>query len=191
MAAREKEDLVLLYFSGHGITIDGGELFLAMANTKRDVFESTALPTKFVLKSLRLCKARRQIVLLDCCYSGAFLKGHISKADDTVNSTALFKIDDVFGRGQAILTACDDIQYAWEGGELTKNNSIGSLFTQAMIEGLSTGDADLDSDGDISVEELHTYVFRYLQDKKSLQNPRKWIADAQGEIIIAKIRAER
>jgi uncharacterized caspase-like protein len=40
---RRRDDLTLLYFTGHGLKDDQGRLYLAMTNTKRDDLLFTAL----------------------------------------------------------------------------------------------------------------------------------------------------
>ena len=45
---RAKDDLVLLYFSGHGITDDNNHLYFATRLTSKDGFEATAVPARFV-----------------------------------------------------------------------------------------------------------------------------------------------
>ncbi|MBE9007637.1 caspase family protein [Fortiea sp. LEGE XX443] len=50
---RTKGDLVLLYFSGHGIKDDTGKLYLATSLTRKNaqgrLIKSTAVPASFVL----------------------------------------------------------------------------------------------------------------------------------------------
>src|SRR4051794_17928619 len=41
-ADRRRDDLLLLYFSGHGLKDDSGRLFLAMSNTERRLLNATA-----------------------------------------------------------------------------------------------------------------------------------------------------
>ena len=55
------------------------------------------------------CRAQQKVVLLDCCYSGAFEKGRVVRADKQVNAT------EFFGRGNVVITASDAMQYAFEG----------------------------------------------------------------------------
>jgi len=110
---RKREDLVLLYFSGHGLKNDSNNLYFAMTDTRRRYLEATAVSSRFVHEMMQNSSARQQIVLLDCCFSGAFPRGCTFRADETIGSGQYF---DVKGTGQAILTASDDMQYAFEGG---------------------------------------------------------------------------
>src|SRR5689334_19522446 len=68
-------DLLLLHFSGHGLKSESGELFLAAANTRLDRLRATAVPADFVQQCMRDSRSRRIVLLLDCCYGGAFPQG--------------------------------------------------------------------------------------------------------------------
>ena len=94
---RKRDDLVLLYFSGHGLKDDSNNLYLVMTDTERRYLEATAVSSRFVREMMQNCSARRQIVLLDCCFSGAFPRGWTFRADETIGSGHYF---DVKGIGQ-------------------------------------------------------------------------------------------
>ena len=42
-AAPHRDDLTLLYFTGHGVKDDEGRLYLAMTNTRREALMFTAI----------------------------------------------------------------------------------------------------------------------------------------------------
>lgn len=73
---RGEDDVVVVYYTGHGV-LDGTELLLPMSDTTADV-EFTALPaaelTGRLLKGDAV-KVRRMLVILDTCYSGAAMAG--------------------------------------------------------------------------------------------------------------------
>lgn len=177
---RKQDDLLLLYFSGHGIKDEAGHLYLAMSDTKRKLLRSTAIPASFINESMRRSRSQRQILLLDCCYSGAFARGMVVKADQDVGTGEHFK-----GRGRIILTASDSMQYAFEE-DIVKGKGIRSIFTRTLVEGLETGKADIDQDGYISIDDLYMYIYENITDKLPEQEPRKWMLDIQGEIFIAR-----
>ncbi|MGW0838079.1 caspase family protein [Streptomyces prunicolor] len=66
------DDLTLLYFTGHGLKDDEGGLHLAAADTRRDNLLFTALSAGRIDQAMTTCMSRRQVLILDCCYSGAF-----------------------------------------------------------------------------------------------------------------------
>jgi uncharacterized caspase-like protein len=72
---RRREDLVLLYFSGHGILDESARLYFATEDTRVDRPLSTAVPAAFVNEPMGECLSRRQVLMLDCCNSGAFRAG--------------------------------------------------------------------------------------------------------------------
>ncbi|WP_250635695.1 caspase family protein [Nostoc piscinale] len=43
-----RDDLVLFFFSGHGITNDEGHLYLTTRNTVKDYFKSTSVDANFI-----------------------------------------------------------------------------------------------------------------------------------------------
>ena len=49
---RRRGDLLLLYYSGHGIKDDFGDLYLAVKDTETDFLGSTALKATFVREQL-------------------------------------------------------------------------------------------------------------------------------------------
>ena len=72
---KKPDDLVLLYFSGHGVLDDRGRLYLALKDTQVNLLKATSIPSSFVADEMDSCRSRRQILVLDCCHSGAFARG--------------------------------------------------------------------------------------------------------------------
>ncbi len=158
-ANRNKEDLVLLFFSGHGIKDQSGNLYLAAHNTRKEnekLVEPTAVAATYIQDKMNSLESRskRQIIILDCCFSGAFAQGMKVKDDDSIPIK-----EQLGGEGRAILTSSTSTQYSFEheGFDL-------SLYTHFLHEGLKTGLADLDRDGYISIDELHQYVSEKVQE---------------------------
>src|SRR5438105_12686393 len=81
-SGRNRDDLLLLYFSGHGLKEDDGRLYLATIDTERGLPLATTVPASFVNDAMSACQSRRQVLILDCCHSGAFATGMIPKAVD-------------------------------------------------------------------------------------------------------------
>jgi DNA-binding CsgD family transcriptional regulator len=177
-ANRSREDLLLIHVSAHGIKDDDGRLFFAASNTQKQWLGSTAVAAAWFNELMDRCRARSIVLLLDCCYSGAFMPG--SKSDEGVHLKEKFE-----GRGRAILTASNAIEYAWEGEELSGSGRP-SVFTQAIVEGLATGDADRDGDGIISIDELYDYTYERVQRKKQAQTPQKWTLGIERNLYVAR-----
>src|SRR3954462_3833161 len=134
-ATCRRDDLTLLYFSGHGLKDDDGRLYLAMSNPRRDSLLFTGLPAAAISDAMDGCPSRRKVLILDCCYSGAFPAGRTAKADPAVHTLERFQ-----GKGRAVLTASDSTSYSFEGDEVSGTGNR-SVFTRYLVEAIRSGAA--------------------------------------------------
>ncbi|MCW2849709.1 MAG: caspase family protein [Marmoricola sp.] len=175
------EDLALVYLSCHGLVDARRRLYFAAADTLKDRLASTGVEARWLLDQLEECRARRQVVILDCCFSGAFATG--TKGDDTVElGTQLLGQ----GRGRIVLTASRATEYSFEGTPTEASGSPGSVFTAALASGIRTGVADTDNDGYISVDDAYAYAFDAMRSAGAQQTPQRWLYGAEGDIVLAK-----
>lgn len=182
---KNSDDLLLLYFSGHGVRDDQGSLYLAATNTVRTRLRSTAIKSDFIREAMDQCPTRRQVLILDCCNSGAFTQGTKGSTGLSVGTATAFE----GGFGRIILTASDATQYAWEGDKVI-GGTENSLFTHFLVKGLK-GEADNDGNGFITVDELYDYAFEQVKLATPKQTPSKFSSKQQGEIILRQnIRLE-
>jgi CheY-like chemotaxis protein len=137
----------------------------------------------FLRDQLNRSRAGTIIVLLDCCYSGAFVPG--IRGDPDLHLGEQLRAD-ASGRGRVVITATDAVQYAREADGSTDNKGLGG-FTSALIYGLRTGEADLDADGAVSVQELFEYLEQKVRQITTEQKPRIWEFDVQGPIWVARV----
>ena len=68
------------------------------------------------------------MLLLDCCFSGSVPFGARPRAADTVDAQHQLE-----GRGRAVITASNAMEYAYEGDQLTGRGQP-SVFTEAVVE---------------------------------------------------------
>jgi uncharacterized caspase-like protein len=175
-----KEDLTLLFFSGHGIKDDRGRLYFATPLTRKnsngDLVKATAVPAGFVQDIMSQSRCNRQVVILDCCFSGAFAEGMTAKDDGVVDVQS-----QLGGEGRAVLTSSTSTQYSFEqqGAEL-------SVYTRFIVEGIETGIADTDNDGFIAVDELHDYARKKVQDMSPAMKPKIYAVEEGFRIFLAK-----
>ncbi len=186
------DDVLLLHFSGHGLKSESGELFFAAPNTRPNRLGSTAVSADFVQRCMRTSRSRSVVLLLDCCYGGAFGQGSTVRAAGDVNVLDSFPQGrSGGGRGRAVITASNAMQYAFEGDRLADDqHRRPSVFTSALVEGLSTGDADRDEDGWVSLDELYDYVFDKVQEQNPHQTPSRHF-ELEGELYVARSRRRR
>jgi Caspase domain len=179
-----REDVLLLHIACHGVKDDDGNLYFATVDTDTSDLLTTAISAEFVKQLLDRTSSRRIVLLLDCCYSGAFARG--TRGDPNVQVLERLRRDreQFDGRGRAVLTASNAMEYAWEGDDI-QGEGVPSVFTGAVISGLETGDADGDGDGQISVDDLYEYVLEKVRASGARQTPNKLI-QLQGELVLAR-----
>ena len=176
-----RDDLLVLFFSGHGIKDESGNLYLATRATRKNerggLIRSTAIAARFVQEIMSDSRARRQVVILDCCFSGAFGEGLLAKDDSSVDVRR-----QLGGEGRVVLTSSTSTQYSFE-----QQGSDLSIYTRYLVEGIETGAADLDEDDVISVDELHEYANIKVQKAAPAMKPEIYTVKEGYKIIIAKV----
>lgn len=163
-----KDDLVMIYFAGHGasevdqrgIERDGLSKYLVPVDADPDDLYSTALPMDEMQNVLARIEAERITVFLDACYSGAAGgRTFASTKTRTVN------VDDIFldrltrSKGRAIVTASRPSELSIELAELGHG-----IFTYYLVRGLQ-GYADTNRDGIVSLQELYEYLAQEVSRK--------------------------
>ena len=156
-----KEDMVIIYFAGHGATErdtmspdgDGLEKYLLPVDAAPEDLYATALPMRELSHIFNRLRADRLVFIADACYSGATGGRTVS-----ITSGLRARISDKFldrissGKGRVILTASGANEVSSEKPEFKHG-----VFTHFLIQGLE-GAADADRDGLITVDEIYSYV---------------------------------
>jgi DivIVA domain-containing protein len=179
LGERHPDDLVVVYLSCHGLKDLRRRLYFAASDTSKTLLASTGIDSTWVMEQMDQCRARSQILILDCCFSGAFALGF--KGDDEMRLDELMPI----GRGRAILTASNAREYSFEGTPV-EGSLPNSVFTGVLLEGLRSGAADSNGDGFITVDEAYEYAFREVRAKGVNQTPQKWLSGGEGELFLAR-----
>ena len=177
---RQPDDLLLLFFSGHGVKDESRDLYFATCNTRKDqrgeLIKSTAVPASFVRNCLKRSKSKRQVVILDCCFSGAF-GDLVAKDDSDVDLESQLGTE-----GGVVLTSSSSLQYSFE-----QEGSDLSIYTRYLVEGIRTGAADQDGDGAVSVDELHQFASKKVQEAAPAMTPKIIVLKDEGyKIKLAK-----
>lgn len=178
---RSPDDLLVVYLSCHGLVDARRRLYFAATDTLKNRLAATGVEAQWLLDQLEDCRARRQVVILDCCFSGAFATA--AKGDTDLALGERFHGQ---GRGRVVLTASRATEYSFEGEPLADSAMTGSVFTSALVAGLRTGAADLDRDGYVSVDDAYTYAFDRIQATDAQQTPQRWLYGAEGTILLAR-----
>jgi uncharacterized caspase-like protein len=170
-------DLILVYLSCHGVLDSRNRLYYTATDTERNALSVTAVSAAWLNDQLEECRAKQQIMILDCCHSGAFAEGR--KGGEALGLQERFQ-----GRGRMVLTASRSTEYSFEGTHAL-GDPVSSLFTRTLVDGILTGEADHDRDGLITVAELYGFVYDALRASGAQQTPSLWSYGAEGNLLVA------
>ena len=148
-----KDDLVLIYFAGHGAE-SNGNFYLKPADVKSDPseMEASSVDNRWVLEEISRYSAPT-LYFLDASYPS---KG--DAAATTIGNANMDAVTTDFGK---VIDSDDDIRIFVSSTSSKQKSNVatdkGSVFTSAMLEGLD-GKADKNANGLVTVEELGDYV---------------------------------
>lgn len=131
-----ENDVVLFYFSGHGLVKSTGGYIVTTDAEKYD----EGISMEDILKYANQSKARDKIIILDCCHSGNF---------GTINYD---------GTNQALSQLCDGLSVltSSRGNEFSIEVDGAGVFTSLLLDALDGGAADLR--GNITPGSVYAYI---------------------------------
>jgi len=129
------------------------------------------------LAYMRASQSQHQLLILDCCFSGAFAEGMGAKDDGAID------LEGFGGKGKAVLTSSASIETssAPEAGDDL------SMYTRFFVEGIRTGAADLQQRGFVDAKDLHLYVESRLQELAPAMSPQLIAIGAGREIRLSRV----
>ena len=181
---RDPDDFLLLYYSGHGILARGNRLFLATPGSDLDKPQVRGVSAREIREQMDQSRAERQVMVLDCCHSGAF-------ADGAKGAVATAVTEDTFdsaSAGRFVLAAADALQFAWDGDKLREGETAErklSKFTSWIVDGLGRGEA-APNDEQITMDALFRYVSRRARADGSPAVPQRYVDRDTGDLVIAR-----
>ncbi|GAX39609.1 WD-40 repeat-containing protein [Tolypothrix sp. NIES-4075] len=174
----QETDRVLFYFAGHGIALDaldsadGPTGFLVPQDARMDN-DSSLLPMKRLHDALIKLPCRHILIILDCCFAGAF---RWAGNRDAVRQNKVYR--ERYDRfisscAQQVITSAGDDEKAADSlyrfgqrNEDSKNSPFAELLLKALC-----GEADFSKDGVITATEIYVYIHGELGKTSVKQTP--------------------
>jgi hypothetical protein len=160
-AEAKSTDVLVFYYSGHGLRSTSNQLFLCANDTEVDYLNSTAIGSTWLNDTMANSASSTIVVVLDCCHSGAFKGG-----------------------GEAPLPAGRFVLMSSRPSELatdTTDPNRPSLFTSHLAEGLAGAAA---AHAEITVDDVYQYAYDRIVGY-GRQHP-QFHGKGQGRLIIAR-----
>ncbi|MGI8500579.1 MAG: eIF2A-related protein [Hassallia sp.] len=174
----QETDRVLFYFAGHGIasdaldSTDGPTGFLVPQDAHMDN-DSSMLPMKRLHDALIKLPCRHILIILDCCFAGAF---RWAGNRDAVRQNKVYR--ERYDRfisscAQQVITSAGDDEKAADSlyrfGQRNEDSG-NSPFAELLLTALS-GKADFSTDGVITATEIYVYIHGELGKTSAKQTP--------------------
>jgi uncharacterized caspase-like protein len=137
---RDPRDISLLYFAGHGhVELTGGYLMASDSETGND-----GISMNDILVMANRSPSANNIIILDCCHSGAFGRNPMDRNLTEINE------------GVTILAASAENQYAVE-----KNGA--GIFTKLLVHALDGGAASIL--GEVTPANIYGYIDKSMGER--------------------------
>lgn len=175
------DDVVWIFVSGHGLLDKDYEYYLATYEVDFGNPSAKGLRYEELEELLESVPARQRLLMIDACHSGEIDKEEIAQASQTeslqkeglkfrnfgtniknknvglANSYELSKqlfTDLRKGVGATVLSAAAGVELAQESDKWQNG-----AFTYCLLQGLQSGQADINKDGVVMLSELQKYLY--------------------------------
>ncbi|MEM7133594.1 MAG: caspase family protein [Chloroflexota bacterium] len=180
----DSESTVIIYFSGHGYEVNtgiGSLYFLMPYGYDISKLPSTAINETELTAKLAAIKAKKMLVLFDCCHAGGFGDTIVQEKSPVIQFTKAPIPQEaadalVQGSGRVIISSCRREEKSYTGDPY-------SQFTQALAEAFS-GKGTSRLDGFVKAADLAMYTAKTVpHHTNNKQNPILNFKDADNFIV--------
>jgi len=167
------DDLILVYFAGHGRETNGKSVLAPLDSTLNSL-PVTGIPISNIRDLLENCRASQKVLILDACHSGG--------GRDVATMSERFYRSLVSGHGLYTIASCDIGQISYEWPE-KRHGIFTYYFTEAIRQIVSTEGNDI-----VTLDHVYEWTRKAIGDwttiKRLNQEPVR-ICHLTGDIIIA------
>lgn len=151
----DENDMVMLYYSGHGIK--GSLLPIDYDGFNNKLYHDD------IIELMETSKAKHKLCMIDACYAGSMLE---AKADLSAAINVYYGALDKERGGTAMILSCKEREVSLEDSGLRQG-----IFSHYLMKGLK-GQADANNNNLVTVQELFNYIKNQVGlYTNSVQNP--------------------
>ena len=159
----QPEDLVILSLAMHGLLDQSGEdLYFLTHDTDPNFPEDDGISRHDLLRQIRKSKARKIVLFLDACHTGAFSSASSLVAMRAANAADVNRLLSAMGKAQtgvAVFSSSSAAERSQEGEKFCGGHGA---FTCGLLTGLR-GSADENGNGLIEIRELFDHTYRTVK----------------------------
>ncbi|HMV46978.1 MAG TPA: caspase family protein [Blastocatellia bacterium] len=174
------DDLLLFYYSGHGAA-DEQDTYLVSHSGYLKSLNKYAVKLSHILELMRQSTARKKVVILDACKSGADVR---SKDSPLMSEQFIANVYDN-SAGIMIFASCQKGERSY-----LDDSKKQSIFTHYLLEALRQRES-LNEGKFLTVTDVYTRVLNdvveWAKENHTIQTPTRW-NEAIGEFILADFR---
>lgn len=182
-AAIEPDDLLLFYFSGHGVKSDKDYLLpIGATATRPEILEATAMGVDYLIDMLEKTTCKNIVMFIDACREQFGRKSVVSISAETMKSLERSGIVTIF--------SCDPSDFSYEIKELQHG-----AFTYCLLDAINSRQC-------ITVKDLYNYIKRKLpptmkehgkpkQEPYPVINGDKWELPLLATAVVAQDHCDR
>ncbi len=179
-------DTFVFYAAAHGYTVDGR--YYLIPQDYQGGPNPQAIKTRAIGQDrlqdwiANRIKAKKALILLDTCESGALTGGYTkSRTEEPASEAAIGRLNEATGR--PVLTAASPGKHAYE------NYKGHGVFTYALMEALHKGDTN--NNGKIEVTELAAHIEKRVPELFSELKESGWVVKGFAVAPLRRARARR
>ena len=164
------KDSLVIYFAGHGTSIDGEGFLVPQDGDEKD--KENSISVAKLQQQMQNSKAGRKLLVLDACHSGSATRGvtGIAPSLKTV--------------GVHVMASCAEKELSHPDVD-----SKHGIFTRYLLEGVA-GQADANTDGSVTQKELFEYVQKKMTEwglKTGKTQRPQMLSPTPEDMVISKV----